>query len=213
MGSATAWAASALVAASMVGQGPAAAVPDGYLVTLTTEDARGRTTAEELLSFGSERGVTFATLRYRSGDSAVTQVVVNPNGTIDARTPDPAITCYNVAMSILADGSTTRSSASSLAVAFQSYVVRVPLQLTTAEFSDGTHGVLAEGRAAVTPANAQASLILLVDGGITSRQRILLSARVRQTTVMSSTGGALAQSTCVVTPVSVRTPSAAEQVS
>ena len=213
MGSATAWAASALVAASMVGQGLAVASPDGYLVTLTVEDASGRATAEELLSFVSERGVTFATLRNRAGDSAVTQVVVKPNGTIDASTPDPAITCYNVAMSILADGSTTRSSASSLAVVVQSYVVRVPLQLTTAEVSEGTHGIVAEGRAAVTAANGQVPLILVVDGGITSRQRILLSARVRQTTVMSSTGGALAQSTCVVTPVSVRTPSAAEQVS
>jgi len=193
----------------MVGQSPALAAPDGYLVTLTMEDASGRATAEELLSFVSERGVTFATLRNRAGVSAVTQVVVEPNGTIDASTPDPAITCYNVAMSILADGSTTRSSASSLAVAFQSYVLRVPLRLTTAEFSDGTHGIVVEGRAAVMPTNEQASLILLVDGGITSRQRILLSARVRQTTVVSSTGGALAQTTCVVTPVSVRTPPAA----
>lgn len=191
----------------MVGQSPAAAAPDGYLVTLTMEDASGRAIAEELLSFVSDRGVTFATLRNRAGDSAVTQVVVKPNGTIDASTPDPAIACYNVAMSILADGSTTRSSASWLAVAFQSYVVRVPLRLTTAEFSDGTHGIVAEGRAAVTPTNGQASLILLVDGAITSRQRILLSARVRQTTVVSSTGGALAQSTCVVTPVSEQTPS------
>jgi len=208
MGIAAAWAAPALLAAMIVGQGPTAAAPDGYLVTLTMEDASGRATAEELLSFGSDRGVTFATLRNRAGDSAVTQVIVKPNGTIDASTRDPAITCYNVAMSILADGSTTRSSASSLAVVFQSYVVRVPLQLTTAEFSDGTHGIVAEGRAAVTPANGQAPLILLIDGGITSRQGILLSARVRQTTVVSSTGGALAQSTCVVTPVSIRTPSA-----
>ncbi|MDQ6943536.1 MAG: hypothetical protein M3169_13620 [Candidatus Eremiobacteraeota bacterium] len=120
MGSAIAWAASAIVAASMVAQAPPAGAPDGYLVTLTMEDASGRATAEALLSFGSERGVTFATLRNRAGDSAVTQVVVKPNGTIDAGTPDPAITCYNVAMSILADGSTTHSSASSLAVAFQS---------------------------------------------------------------------------------------------
>ncbi|MDQ6943537.1 MAG: hypothetical protein M3169_13625 [Candidatus Eremiobacteraeota bacterium] len=91
--------------------------------------------------------------------------------------------------------------------------MRVPLQLTTADFSDGTHGIVAEGRAAVTAANGQAPMILVIDGGITSRQRILLSARVRQTTVMSSTGDALAQSTCVVTPVSVRTPSAASPVS
>ncbi len=209
-----AWAAPALLAATVAAEQPALSGPAVYLVTSTVETANGRMISEEVLSFVSQSGTTFATLRNRNGGSASAQVDVKPNGMLDIGTFDPAITCYNVAMSILADGGTTQPATSSLTVAVPPYVVRVPLRLTTAEFSDGTHGIIAEGSATITvPDGTATPLTLVVDGGVTSRQRALLSARFRETTVLPASGAVVAQTTCSVSRASapLLSPAAASE--
>ncbi len=207
------WAAPALLAATLGAGQPALSASAVYLVTSTVETANGRMISEELLSFVSQSGTTFATLRNWNGGSASAQVEVKPNGMLDVATSDPAITCYNVAMSVLSDGGTTQSATSSLAIAVPPYVVRVPLRLATAELSDGTHVIIAEGSATITVPDSATPLTLVVDGGVTSRQRTLLLARFRETTVLPSSGAVVAQTTCSVSRASapVLSPAAGSQ--
>jgi hypothetical protein len=197
------WAAPALLAATVGAGGPAISAPPVYLVTATVETADGRMVSEEFLSLAARSGTTLATLRDQAGESASVPVVVKPNGMLEVRTSNPAITCYNVAMNVLSDGATAHSATSSLPIAVSPYVVRVPLRLTTAEFAGGTHGIIAEGSATFTVADQTATrVMLIVEGGVTSRHRTLVAARFRETTVLASNGAVIAQSTCSVSRAS-----------
>jgi len=204
------WAAPLLVTATVAAgasQPPSGAT--SYLVRSAIASAQGTVAAEVLLTFAAEGGATFATLRNRAGGSTSALVHVNANGTVAAELADPAITCYNVAMEVLADGGSAKSATSSLMVALPSMAVRVPIRLQSAEYPDGTQAIAADGNTLITVPDGGAGtpVRLVVEGSVTTRERTLLSARFHETTVEAATGGVFAETACAVWRVQLsRTP-------
>jgi hypothetical protein len=139
---------------------------------------------------------------------------VTASGLADGDPSEPGVACYNAARTLLADGATSKPATSSLTFAVASTPVNVPLRLTTAEFSDGTHGVIAQGSTRVTMpgVSAPAEMDVIVEGTVTSRAHTLLSARLSETTLVPAAGGILARTTCAIAPMTaVPLPSATAQ--
>jgi hypothetical protein len=195
-----------LIATAVGGTRPASAAESAssvhYVVTSVVDSVDGRLISEELLSFATRDGTTLVGLQDRAGRLVVTPATVDGNGIVQIETLDPAIVCYNVAMTILADAAAP-SATSPLSVTFGGGTVTVPLQLTSAPAPNGTQSVTARGttEAVLNDGRAGTRLTFVAVGTVTSRQRALVAARFEETSVLTTTGAAVARTTCIIARV------------
>ena len=198
-----------LIATVIAGSRPASAAQSArtvqYVVTSVVDGPDGRLISEELLSLSTRDGTTLVGVQDRAGRFVVMPATIDRNGLVQIETLDPAIVCYNVAMTILADAAAAGVS-SPLSVTFGGGTVTVPLQLTTAPAPNGTQSVTARGttEALLDDGRAGTRLTLVAVGTVTSRQRALVAARLDETSVLATTGAAVARTTCIVARVGER---------
>ena len=195
-----------LIATAVAGTWPASAAesasPVHYVVTSVVDSIDGRVMSEELLSFSKTDGTTLVGLQDRAGRFVVTPATIDRNGIVQIETLDPAIVCYNLAMTILADAAAPGVT-SPLSVTFGGGTVTVPLQLTSAPAPNGTQSVTARGttEAVLNDGRAGTRLTFVAVATVTSKQRALVAARLDETSVLTTTGAAVARTTCIVARV------------
>ena len=177
--------------------------PSAYLITSLQAGPTAGQISQELLTFGTDGGRTLVRLQDRTGDAVIAPASVDPNGALRTAIADPALTCYNVAMSVASDGS-TRDKTSSLFLNFAGGTITVPLQLTsTASQSNGTQTVNAQG-SVQTPVKDNATgatVTLTAVGTVTSMQHTLLAARFDETGTLPGSTTAVSRTSCTVIPL------------
>lgn len=206
---------SAVAAAALAASGaPAAAQPPAqpvsFLVTSTIANADGRLEADELVSLASENGTTLVRLENRDGRTLSAAVRAAGDGTLEVRTSDPALICYNLALRVLADAD-AHDATPSLGIAFQGDTVSVPLELGDASLADGTRRVAVRGATAVTLNDGQAgtAVSVVVTGVVRAQQGALIDAQLSETSLLAATGAAVARTTCTVVRLPARVPATA----
>jgi hypothetical protein len=139
----------ALVALLLVSQTPpagAAADEAGatYVVSSTVVSPSGPSVSEELIGLWVIGGKTLMKLHDRSGSDASFQVTRDRRDRIELETTDPAISCYNMAMTVLSDAASS-SRDSAISVAFGGTAVNIPLRLTSTADPDGRQAISVGG--------------------------------------------------------------------
>ena len=173
-----------------------------YVVTSVVDSFDGQLISEELLSLWTRDGTTFVGVQDRAGRFVVMPADIDRNGLVHIETLDPAIVCYNVAMTILADAKAAAVT-SPLSITSGSERVTIPLQLTSASAPNGTQSVTARGatQAVLDDGQAGMHLTFVAAGTVTSKQRALVAARLDEATVLATTGAAVGRTTCILARV------------
>jgi hypothetical protein len=201
-----------LIAAVAVSAQPASAAQRvgavHYIVTSVADSPDGRLASEELLSVYTTGGGVVVKVQNRAGDAVATAATFDRNGLLEIDTADPAVVCYNVAMKLLADAA-AQNAMSPVSVGFAGGIVTVPMQLTSAPQADGTQSVTARGSRETTLSDGRAGtrLTFVATGNVTAKRSSLLEARFDEASVLTTTGTAVARTTCTVARVSDRLPS------
>jgi hypothetical protein len=195
---------SVLLAVTVATAQAASAAPQldagAYMITTVMYGPGGSVRSQELFSLGIAGGTTVAQLMDRSGEMVIAPASVDRNGLVDTATRHPAIVCYDLAMSVLANAA-SRTMTSPLSIAFAGGTVTVPLALVSAPSTDGMQNITARGITEAMLADGAAGMpvTFVASGDVTSRRGALVTARFDEVGILKSTGAAVTRMSCGVT--------------
>jgi hypothetical protein len=160
--------------------------------------------ANELLSISSLDGRAIVTLvQQNTGETARLAAPIDTNGVLGVVSPDPALTCYNTAQSILVDANSNARGGTALAVSFGGNNLAIPLHFAAATSSGGVQDVKLAGRieGTITAQPRDAAVAIVVDGSVRTQQHQLLGIQLQETTMLTATHAAIGKTSCSITRV------------
>jgi hypothetical protein len=175
-----------------------------YQVQSVIETADASLIANELLSISSLDGRAVVTLvQQNTGEAARLAAPIDANGVLGIISPDPALTCYNTAQSIVADANNNAGARTALAVSFGGNNLSIPLHFAAAISSNGVQDVKIGGRIEGTIAAQprDAAVAIVVDGSVRTQQHQLVGIQLHETTELTGTDAAIGRTSCSIVRV------------
>lgn len=164
----------ALTAAAGAGTAMAQTPPAAsYVITSIGSTAAGNTAAHELLTLRRSGAQSRVALAEPDGTVVSLPVTFTADGAIASRSADGGITCYNMAMDVLARDTPSPAAPATVLLRFGASVVPVPLALRAVETQGMSRTVALAGTSSGTfddgtttaPAGAFVSAAVQTDGG------------------------------------------------
>jgi outer membrane protein assembly factor BamB len=181
-----------------------AAIEKTYLVTAIAHSAAGDAVVNEALTFAPDGDGVRLFLANSDGTTFSSPVTFAPDGTIASSSQDGAITCYNMAMSVLASRRATASGSAAgtaaVYVIFGGSVVRVPLGVRTdrVEGTARSIALLGESRGMLSNGTVAEDAGIVITAEVEERRGDLRAAAFDEVHYLGDVSHVVGRSTCTV---------------
>jgi hypothetical protein len=174
-----------------------------YTITSTSQSASGRALVHEVLSL-QPAGNRFR-LRVSSADGSMFSLPVEltADGQIASESQDGSVTCYNMAMGVLAhqrDASETANEPPSVFVRFFSSVVPIPLRVLATHTVGALRTIALRGMSAGVVHDSQTATDagIVIDATVAAENGTLRDATFDETQYIGAPAQIIGRSTCVL---------------
>jgi hypothetical protein len=170
-----------------------------YTVTSISQTAQGKLVTREVLSLQADGQRSRLQVAAGDGSTFAQPVALTPQGQIDSSTQDHSVTCYNMAMGVLAH-ERTAGDPPAVFVRFFSTVVNVPLHVQATHEQGGVRTISLDGAADGVLANGTNATAagVAIGATVTERDGILAAATFDEFQHVGSAQNIIARSTCIL---------------